>query len=74
MTMHLSCGCKVALWKTLTVSALQRRNGLPVKCPVHECDHDFSNNKTFHEWCDDFLKIMESPEGRDLYPSFIFHA
>ena len=71
---NLSCGCNVELWKTLTVTALQRRQGLPARCLVHDCDHDFSDNVTFHEWAEDYLKIMESHEGRDLYPSFIFHA
>ena len=70
---NLCCGCKVELWKTLTVTALQRRKGLSAKCPIHECDHDFTNNATFLEWAEDFLKLTESPEGRDL-PSFIFYG
>ena len=70
---ELNCGCNIELWKVLTVTALQLKDKLPVQCPFHETEHDFSKCPLFHDWARQFFDYMDSTEGRKIYPDFFLN-
>ena len=64
----LYCGCRIALWKVLTVAAFAIRRGDDFRCPYHGCL--FILDLESQRLATAFLAYMESPEGRMTYPDF----
>ena len=60
---QLKCSCKVEMWKLLLVTAGQIRHGVPVVCPEHKQDHEFSTCTVFRDIALKFKAKFFSEDG-----------
>ena len=66
--LELTCGCKVELWKVLTLLAMEVEKDRELRCPFHLVELPYPEN--FKTLAVNFLQFMRSPEGRELVPDF----
>ena len=66
--MRLTCGCRVDLWKVLTLLAMAAEEDRELRCPYHHVELLYPAE--FKSFALTFLNFMRSPEGRELVPDF----
>ena len=62
----MSCGCMGTLHVLMATVGYQFENGQDIKCPVHNCHHEWSNDEEVKIYCAQYFKHIMSDKTSPL--------